>query len=248
MKKRSPNLGFAFFVYPKLITHQRITQHSFMCGRYSFVPSKKQLEKELADVELPEQLEISFNIAPTQAAYVITNNVPKRLQLMRWGLAPAWMKEAKPNFKMINARAETVAEKPSFRAAFKERRCIVPADSFYEWRTEGKTKHPYRIQNKDESLLFFAGLWEMNTKGETPLLTFTILTSSPNAEMAKVHSRMPVIFQEKTLREQWLSETTDETALKEMVLPLKDGTLKMYEVNNAVGNVRNNGPGLHLAL
>src|SRR5664279_313889 len=146
-----------------------------------------------------------YNIAPTQYVPVITNEQPKTLSLYRWGLIPSWAKEEAIGNKMINARADGIAEKPSFRSAFKRRRCLVPASGFYEWRKgDGKTKTPMYIHLKDQDLFAMAGLWEVwhNSNGDE-IRTFTIITTDANDFMMPVHNRMPVILHKRDY-EQWL--------------------------------------------
>ena len=136
-----------------------------MCGRYSFAPKPKQREALEDMLDLPEALQLSFNLAPTQPAYVIANDQPDTLQRMEWGLVPHWSKDGKNSGALINARAESLLEKPSFREAFRTRRCLVPADSFYEWKTlPGRQKAPYRIHSTDGQLLFMAGIWDIWTQ------------------------------------------------------------------------------------
>jgi putative SOS response-associated peptidase YedK len=213
-----------------------------MCGRYSFVPTKEQLDAELSDVDLPAQLRIQYNIAPTNMAYVIANDKPHKIQEMIWGLVPSWSKDGQPNGKLINARAESITEKPSFKDPIRRRRCLVPADSFYEWRTQaGNRKTPYRIQSTDGSLLMMAGIWD--EWGPRHMRTFSILTTSPNAEMSALHNRMPVLLN-KEEQKAWLS-----VAPLESILPLlktaPDNSLQYYRVSEKLNRVGTDGPELH---
>ncbi len=146
-----------------------------MCGRYSLATTKAKMEEEFGIDIGDKPLSISFNIAPTNKAYVITNESPDKLSTLNWGLIPSWSKDDKLTGKLINARVEGISTKPSFRMAIRKRRCLVIADSFYEWRREGTKKIPYRIFPKDGELLAFAGIWETWGNDET-LRTFSILT------------------------------------------------------------------------
>ena len=195
-------------------------------------------------MELP--LEANYNVAPTQAAYVITNEAPHTLQQLRWGLVPFWDKTGKPSGRMINARAETIAEKPAFRQAWQKRRCLVPADSFYEWQRVGKEKIPFRIRPADGDLLVFAGIWEINRAqaDQPPLLTFSILTTEPNAEMQSVHDRMPVLLPQPEQQTTWLNDFASDD-LQDLLRPAPDGSLQLEQVSQLVNSVRNNGPELH---
>lgn len=202
-----------------------------MCGRYSFAPKPKQLAEELPGLILPAQLEISYNIAPTHQAYLITGDQPTHLQRMEWGLVPHWSPDGKNSGKLINARAEGIEEKPSFRDALRSRRCLVPADSFYEWRTEpGGKKAPYRILPGDGSLLFMAGIWDEWQQGDLRKQTFSIITTTPNTEMSALHNRMPVILNPEN-RQQWLQESELNKAL-ELLKPVTDGSLSMYRISD----------------
>lgn len=219
-----------------------------MCGRYSFSTTKAKIEAAL-DLELDadsEQLEINYNIAPTQKAYVITNDAPGALQQFQWGLIPSWSKDFKLGGKLINARAETVLEKPSFRNAVRQRRCLVLADSFYEWKKEGKEKTPFRILPDQGELLVMAGIWE-NWRGDGKLIqSFSIITTGPNQEMAPIHDRMPLVLPDRESRAKWLEEK-DPAMLETMLQVPADGLLKMYVVSDLVNSVRNNGVKLHEA-
>ncbi len=202
-----------------------------MCGRYSFAPKPKQ-RKDLEDlVELPLELQLSFNIAPTQEAYVIASDQPRQLQRMEWGLVPHWSADGKNSGKLINARAEGIAEKPSFREPIHSQRCLVPADSFYEWRKAGKgRKIPYRIFAQNEALLYLAGIWDVWEQGGKVKRTFSIITTTPNHEMSELHDRMPVLLPDAEAQQLWLSPLPLEEVLA-MLHPPEDGMLTMYRVS-----------------
>jgi len=218
-----------------------------MCGRYSFVPTKKQLDEQLREVEVPMPLQISFNIAPTQLAYVITNDQPMALQQMNWGLVPYWSKDGALSGKLINARAEGILEKPSFREPAARRHCLVPADSFYEWRTlPGKRKVPYRIRLKNEKLLFMAGIWEVwrDAAKTKTLRTFSIITTNPNTEVAALHNRMPVLLLETEKQNRWL-ETTDPEEIQELLHQPANDILDLYRVSERLNTAGTDGEDLH---
>ncbi|MGE3182851.1 MAG: SOS response-associated peptidase, partial [Phycisphaerae bacterium] len=207
-----------------------------------------------------------FNIAPTQKSLVLANNLSTPQELtrpgdsnatsegmramgcipMRWGLIPSWAKDASIGARLINARAETVADKPSFRAAFRRRRCLVPTSGFYEWQKpsagHAKTaKIPYFIRAKSKRLLTFAGLWEEWTSSEGELIhSFTILTTSPNAVMKPLHDRMPVIVN-TTDRERWLG-SNDPEEVQALLKPFPDDALEAFPVSTLVNNARNESP------
>lgn len=217
-----------------------------MCGRYSFSTNKAKLETILdAPLEVDEEdLLTNYNIAPTQKAYVVSNEAPGALQLFQWGLIPAWSKDPKMGGKLINARAETVLEKPSFRTAIRQRRCLVIGDSFYEWKKEGKEKTPFRILRPHDELLVMGGIWE-TWKGDGKIIhSFSIITTGPNAEMMPIHDRMPLVLPDVNSRKLWLEER-NPAALESMLQVPSDGLLEMYEVSSLVNSVRNNGEELH---
>lgn len=215
-----------------------------MCGRYSFAPKPKQLQESLADIVLPAQLEISFNIAPTHRAYVITRDFPRQMQQMEWGLVPRWSRDGKNSGKMINARAEGIEEKPSFREPVHAHRCLVPADSFYEWRREADgSKTPYRIFRRDGQLLFLAGIWDEWKSGAETRRTFSIITTTPNQEMTALHDRMPVILNTPEACEKWLS-TPDTAAALAMLQPAPDHTLAFYRVSDRLNKPGPDDPAL----
>lgn len=171
-----------------------------MCGRFTLTVDPAQLQADFGlEAPPPADLTPRYNIAPTQPVAVIPNETPRRMEWFQWGLVPGWAKDPKIGASLINARGETVAEKPAFRAAFKRRRCLVLADGFYEWKREGAgaraPKTPMYIQLADGRPFAFAGLWEAWTAPDGQLRrTCTIITTTPNALMAPIHDRMPVIL------------------------------------------------------
>ncbi|KAF0204484.1 MAG: hypothetical protein FD170_389 [Bacteroidetes bacterium] len=217
-----------------------------MCGRFSLTAEEQRLNEffNLAGGKSPYVPR--YNGAPTQNMAVITNQNPGQLQFFRWGLIPFWSKELPRSMPLINARAEGIEIKPAFRQVFKTKRCLVPADGFYEWVRQVK-KIPMRFTLFDDSLFAMAGLWDtwQNEKGQT-LNSFTIITTEPNELMAPIHNRMPVIL-DKNGSEAWL-KTTDENSLKNLLKPYPSEKMKAYRVSEKVNAVKNEGPDLILPV
>ena len=167
-------------------------------------------------------------------------NGPRRLDVFRWGLLPFWAKDPSAGNRMFNARGETVASKPSFRHAFTNRRCLIPADGFYEWTGLRRERQPHYIHRVDGELLAFAGLWESH---DTFGLSSTIVTTEASAFMARLHHRMPVILEPESW-EAWLADDPESCDPQSLIQSAADGVLASYPVSPAVGNPRNNGPEL----
>ena len=213
-----------------------------MCGRYTLVRGDKI--KTVFNVTVAADLRLvgRYNIAPSQLAPVITNQ-SAQLQLFKWGLIPSWAKDPKIAFKMINARAETLAEKPAFRAALKRRRCVIPADGFYEWRADSAGKKtPVYIQRTDEEIFAFAGLWDTWHEPQGgEVSTFAIITTTANALIRPIHDRMPVILPQEGVTA-WL--TAGELTAPEAVAWLKPypaEAMKLHAVSPLVNSARNEG-------
>ena len=206
--------------------------------------SKEKIHKELPFVETASNLRVSYNIAPTQHAYIITNDSPSRLQYVTWGLIPYWSKDGKASGKMINARKEGIESKPSFRVPIRKRKCLVLADSFYEWRMEGKQKVPYRIFLKNEDLILMAGIWDVWLNGNYMVKSFSIITTPPNQEMSSIHNRMPVILTSPQKRELWLTSNNLDESLNLLETP-DDGILDRYRVSEKIGKVKYDSVDLH---
>ncbi len=220
-----------------------------VCGRYAMTSSAQALADVFSVEELPEVLP-RYNIAPTTQvpAVVVDDEGTRRLSLFKWGLVPSWAKDAKGSARLINARAETVATKPSFRAAFKRRRLLVVADGFYEWERIGTgraaKKIPHLVQLKDGVPFGMAGLWERWIDPETDeeIRSCTIVTTEGNALMKPIHDRMPVILP-KVHWERWLDPgLQDKDQLQEMLVPFDPEGMQERRVSTRVGNVRNQGP------
>jgi putative SOS response-associated peptidase YedK len=181
-----------------------------------------------------------YNVAPTQSVMSIIDGPARKVELFQWGLIPSWAKEVPSGGGLINARAETIAEKPSFRHAFRSRRCLIPADGFYEWRRDGRVKIPTYVRLRSKEPFAFAGIWEKWTGPEgREIRSCTIITTEPNALMKPIHNRMPAILKPKDEQE-WLAPGTSEVRrLVGMLRPYPDEEMEAYEVSrfvNAPGN------------
>ncbi len=218
-----------------------------MCGRFTNRYSLAELQSlyGVRGTEVPKSnFPPRYNIAPTQNSFIVRLNKEGKRELaeLRWGLVPFWAKDLKTGSKMINCQSETADTKPSFRAAFKARRCLVVADGFYEWPTRDK---PRFITLKDNAPFAFAGLWESwGPKDGDRIETFTILTTTPNSFMAKVHHRMPCMLAPETWP-LWLGEKEAPVEkLKALCKPFPSKPMTSWLVDPRVGNVKNNGPEL----
>ena len=223
-----------------------------MCGRFTlFAPYTDIVERFGIDVAFEEQdYNPSYNIAPSQQVIAIINDGTKnRLGHLRWGLIPPWAKEAKVGYKMINARAETIAELPSFRNAFKRKRCIIPADSFYEWQKIDGGKIPMRIKLKSDGLFGIAGLWESWTPPEGNVIyTCTVITTTPNSLVAPIHNRMPVILRQEE-EAAWLNPSnTDPDFLGNILKPFDESQMEVYAVSTDVNSPKNNKDSLIISV
>lgn len=209
-----------------------------MCGRFVSFNSWAHLRETLTLLS-PVELPPNYNVAPTQQVLVARERDGQREGVaMRWGLIPSWAKDKK--MSQINARADTAAEKPMFRSAFKKRRCLILANGYYEWKTTGKQKQPFFFRLQDEEPFTFAGLWEIWQGEGEPLETCTILTTDANDLTKAVHDRMPVILTgDEALA--WIgAEVDDPEKLKGLLQPYSPDKMTYYAVNPNVGNVKNN--------
>ncbi|GIP61114.1 SOS response-associated peptidase [Paenibacillus woosongensis] len=218
-----------------------------MCGRFTITaPYSDILIRYYIDEETSINYRPTYNAAPMQYIPAVVNGSNgNRLGNLRWGLVPSWAKDDKIGSKMINARAETITEKPSFNRLLSSRRCIIPADGFYEWQQRAGGKQPFRITLKDESIFSFAGLYDIWTnKDGNKLATCTIITTEPNSLMADIHNRMPVILRKEEENE-WIDrDNTDVQALLKFLKPYDAHEMRTYPVSTEVGNVKNNSPDL----
>ena len=214
-----------------------------MCGRYALVDT--ELLAERYGVEYPLLgLTANYNVAPGVEMPTISKNSPNQAILRKWGLVPFWSKDPKIGYKMINARAETIAEKPSFKNALKSRRCIVPASGFYEWRMEAGAKTPYFFKPEQDTLFSFAGLYETwRGPDETVINSYTIITTQANDLTRSYHERMPVILARED-EETWLDVQTPLVAIMSLLKPYIASEMAVYQVSVEVNSVKNNHPGL----
>jgi putative SOS response-associated peptidase YedK len=218
-----------------------------MCGRFTQERPTSDLAEIFAAEDLADEPGGRFNVAPTDDAAVVVQREDRRaIRAYRWGLIPHWAESAKVGNRMFNARAETLASSLVFRDAFRKRRCLVPVDSFYEWRREGRIRQPFRIVRGDGRPLALAGLWAGWRDPDTDEVrrTFTIITTGPNDLMRPIHDRMPVVLPPEAW-DRWLDTTLpDPGELNGLLVPTPDGELELYKVSRAVNDVRNDGPGL----
>jgi putative SOS response-associated peptidase YedK len=208
-----------------------------MCGRFTLYHTPEEVAERFGVLEALET-EARYNIAPTQSVAVVTQNGTRHLASYHWGLIPSWAKDPAIGNKMINARAETLTEKPSFRTALSRRRCLVPADGFYEWQAApdgSKAKTPMYLHRKDSGLFAFAGLWdEWHAPDGSPLRSCTIITTTPNAVAARVHDRMPVILRPDD-EPLWLDHSvTDTRDLVSLLVPSPAESMEAYPVSRRV--------------
>jgi putative SOS response-associated peptidase YedK len=218
-----------------------------MCGRFTLrTPMNVLVEQFL--LETAAEMPLRFNIAPSQQVAAVRRMAGvegRRLALLRWGLVPSWAKDPAIGSRMINARAETVAEKPSFRAAFRSRRCLIAADGYYEWRKSGGKKQPHYFRMKDDRPFAFAGLWERwggEGAGGEPLETCTIITTDANELSRPIHDRMPVILREADY-DLWLDpDEHDRRRLAPLLVPYESGAMTADPVSTLVNNPRNDEP------
>lgn len=233
---------------------QRLRCH-LMCGRFVAASPPDELAKYFGTPQVEEELKESYNVAPTAKIYTVrAPDRSRELTVMRWGLVPFWAKDTKIGSRMINARSETAAVKPAFRTAFKKRRCLIPADGFFEWALPDNPvgrpkKQPYFIYRNDEELSVFAGLWERwypkDSNGDRlddaePLDTCTVLTCAANQTMARIHDRMPV-FLPPAAWDRWLDPASDPASLADLMKPAPDSLLGLHPVRTEVNNSRNQG-------
>jgi putative SOS response-associated peptidase YedK len=215
-----------------------------MCGRYTHLFQWRQLHRLMTLVSPPWEFSPRYNVAPTQSAPVVrAEPAGRRVDPMRWGLIPSWASDVSIGSRLINARAETIAEKPAFRSAFKSRRCLVPVSGFYEWKAipGEKRKQPHYIRpSADDDLFFFAGLWERWSPKDgagDPIESFTIITTQPNELMATLHNRMPVIL-DPPERDAWLAADASPASLPAMLRPYPSELMMALPVSLAVNNPR----------
>lgn len=224
-----------------------------MCGRYGRRADKQRIAEWMqthsTNVFEDSYLAPSYNVAPQSFQPVVRlepETSERELTVMRWGLVPFWAKDTKIGFSTINAKAETVPTSPAFREAWKRRRCLVPAEWFYEWqKLDEKHKQPYAIAMKDGSIFAFGGLWDKWRDKSTgqELHTYTVITTDPNELMEPIHDRMPVIVARRDY-DRWMAATDPAHLPVDLLKPYPAEEMKAWKVSSAVGNVRNNNPSL----
>jgi putative SOS response-associated peptidase YedK len=216
-----------------------------MCGRFTMTVDPAQLQDTFPWLNVPEGMEPRYNIAPTQPVAVVPNNDENRIEFFNWGLIPSWAKDPSIGNRMINARAETLAEKPAFRAAYRRRRCLVLADGFFEWRKDPgqKAKQPMYIRLKTGEPFAFAGLWEIwNSADGSQILSCTIITTEPNELVSDIHNRMPVILPREDYSA-WLNPNEIQPAdLGDLLRPYPSTELAAYPVSTIVNSPGNDSP------
>ena len=214
-----------------------------MCGRFAYFGDGHH-GYEMLHLPPPPAFE-NYNIAPSQNILAIrTSPTTGALEyfMLHWGLVPFWSKSEKTKFPLINARAEGIENKPSFRSPFKHRRCIIPASGFYEWRQINGTKQPYFIHPIHQPYFAFAGIWDhWRSDNDESVDSCAIITTEANELIRPIHDRMPVILEKYELLT-WLDEHTAQADLMAMLKPCSDGTMEAYQVSTKVNNPRNNGP------
>lgn len=216
-----------------------------MCGRFTLTLDSKQIQEAYPWLNVPPGIQSRYNVAPSQPIAVVPNDGRQRLDFYVWGLIPSWAKDPSIGNRMINARAETLAEKPSFRNAFKRRRCLVLADGFYEWKTTNgsRTKTPMFIHLKDHQPFAFAGLWELwNAPDGSQIYSATIITTEPNSLMKSIHNRMPVILPQPAY-EQWLAPGEQNPRdLTPLLTPFPAESMQAYPISTLVNSPQNDMP------
>jgi putative SOS response-associated peptidase YedK len=214
-----------------------------MCGRYTLASPTERLAEEFGVDASSIEPAPNYNVAPTQqVAAVLDEGGQRRLEVLRWGLIPPWADDPGIGSRMINARSETAPGKPSFRRAFRERRCLIPADGFYEWQRTNGAKQPYYIHMEDGRPFAFAGLWESWSKGgEGEVRTCTILTTGANALVGEVHDRMPVILAHDAY-DVWLDPASERDELTGLLAPYPVDEMEAYPVSRFVNSPSNNDP------
>ncbi len=209
-----------------------------MCGRFALSAKTDEIEKLMPELKINAEIVGSYNIAPSQNIYAIIKTRQTELTEFRWGLIPSWAKDSSIGNRIINARAETITQKPAFKNLIKRKRCLVPATGYYEWRktSTGGNKQPYFIKLKDEHIITFAALWdEWKSPQGNIIRSATLITCPASEEIAFIHDRMPVII-EDNLREIWLDPKTPLETVINILKPIDNNKLHYYTVTKAVNN------------
>lgn len=211
--------------------------------RFSFSASVEKMKRQF-NLDLKKELQKSFNIGPNQNAYILTNK-SLEIQIFRWGLIPHWANDKNVGTNLINAQAEGIASKLSFRLPIRQRRCLIFADSYYEWKKEGRTTQPYRVQLSNGDLMAFAGVWDVWVDADKQLYkTFSIITTTANQDLQEITAtRMPVIITEGAEQARWLGEHSLDNALNQLK-PLAANLLEIYPISKEIDSLDNNHPEL----
>lgn len=220
-----------------------------MCGRFSFSATKEKIKRQFG-INLKEDLPKSYNIAPTQESPVLLQTEKgMSLEFCRWGLIPSWANSTSVGNNLINARSEDIAVRPSFRIPIRYQRCLVLADSFYEW-DRSAIKQAFRISLPNANLLAMAGIWDIWEDSIThkKYFTFAIITTKANKELEYVHDRMPVMIQDPKSIELWLDKNTPLNEVLSLQKPLADMSLRVDPISDAINNPQNNFPELHTPI
>jgi putative SOS response-associated peptidase YedK len=215
-----------------------------MCTRFSFAIPREIIKRQF-NINIKEsELQYSYNIGAGQGAYILTNQ-SLDLQVYRFGFIPHWAQNEQVGLNLINASSETVATQDSFRLSVRQRRCLIFADSFYEWKRQGLHTQPYRIMLRDQKIMVFAGVWDVWIDRENRVFkTFAILTTTANQEMQPFGLRMPVILNQPSEQVRWLEEASLQTSLR-LLRPLPNDSLTYYPVNPQIENLNYNSPEVH---
>lgn len=211
-----------------------------MCGRFHMIAEEGEIIAVFRLASVP-QIRPRYNVAPAQDVLAVRADLnARRAEMLRWGLVPSWSKEQPGGNSMINARAETLDDRPAFRDAFARRRCLIPATGFFEWSQDGKTKRPWSIRMKDHRVFGIAGLWDTWRGPDQIIQTFTILTTTPNSVVANIHDRMPVIIAVES-HDEWLF-STDLNSMKSLLKPFDSDAMDAIMVHRLVNDPRNDDP------
>lgn len=214
-----------------------------MCGRYSIGPDIALVAEQLG-AKIYKDFTPRYNAAPSQALPVVANKNRKQVAAFSWGIIPFWGKEQPNPKRLINARAETINEKVTFKRSFAHQRCLVLADGYYEWKKTKEGKVPHRIVLRNQQPFVFAGLWSTHHgEGDQTMQDFCIITTAAPASVAHIHDRMPVIL-EQQYWDFWLSDTEDTEGLQRVLQPYKDDELKAFPIAKSINNVQNDEPEL----
>ena len=212
---------------------------STMCGRYTLTKSIKTIKKHFEPIIVSCKHNERYNISPGQNSPIVTmKNDQQELRSMRWGLIPQWIKDLKTAKPLINARSETVHQKPSFKDSFHNSRCLIPADGFIEWKIHGKEKFPYYIFLHQKNIFSFAGIWAKWDKENRPIHTYSIITTQANIKLAPIHQRMPVIIKSSDYK-LWLTPQTNSKILHSLLMPFSSIKMSTYQVSKNINSYKN---------